>query len=322
MEPPARSHGFPRAEGSRLPWAALPATITGPLEDRLGAAIVEAVTQPGGFSPGVAARIRLSDGRRAFVKAVAASSYPDSARFHRSESRIAAALPPDVPVPRFLFSIDDGEWVALAFEDIEGGSPRLPWETPELDRVLQAMHDLSESLTPSPIASDARSEIDDINFPFFGWRELAADPAAELDAWARRNLQRLVELEREWAQAARGKTLVHGDVRADNILLTPSRVFFVDWPHASIGAPWIDLVFFLPSVAMQGGPKPWIIFQKHPLGRKAPPDRVDAVVAAVAGFFLRRGSLPSPPGLPGLREFAGAQGIEALAWLRQRLAGS
>jgi aminoglycoside phosphotransferase (APT) family kinase protein len=319
MESEGPSHGFPRAEGSRLPWNALPATITGPLEDRLGAAIVETVTQSGGFSPGVAARIRLSDERKAFVKAVATSSDSDAPRFHRREAKIAAALPPEAPVPRFLFAIDDGEWIALAFEDIEGEGPRLPWQTSELNRVLQAMHDLSESLTPSPIPSDARPEISDISFPFFGWRELAADPAAELDAWTRRNLQRLVELESDWAQAARGETLVHGDVRADNILLTPSRVLFVDWPHASIGAAWVDLVFFLPSVAMQRGPKPWEIFQKHPLGSTAPPERVDAVVAAVAGFFLRRGSLPSPPGLPGLREFAGAQGIEAMAWLRQRL---
>jgi hypothetical protein len=42
-------------------------------------------------------------------------------------------------------------------------------------------------------------------------------------------------------------------------------------------------------------------------------------VAALAGFFLRKGSLPSPPGLTGLREFAGAQGVETLAWLRRRL---
>ena len=30
----------------------------------------------------------------------------------------------------------------------------------------------------------------------------------------------------------------------------------VDWPHARIGAAWVDLLWFAPSVAMQGGPAP------------------------------------------------------------------
>jgi hypothetical protein len=316
MQSGARDGEFPRAEGSRLPWSALPSTILGPLEERFGSAIAGAVSQPAGFSPGVAARVRLADGRRAFVKAVSTSPNADSPRFHRREAKIAAALPPEAPAPRFLFAVDDGEWIALAFEDVDGEGPRLPWRPAELARVLQAMSQLADSLTPSPIPA---SEVSEVGFPFFGWRELAADTSAPLDPWARQNLERLLELESHWSHAARGETLVHGDLRADNILLTSSRVFFVDWPHASIGASWIDLVFFLPSVAMQRGPKPWVVFENHPLGRGAPPDRVDTVVAAVAGFFVGRGSLPSPPGLPGLREFAGAQGAQALSWLRQRL---
>ncbi|MEV1203446.1 hypothetical protein, partial [Microbispora rosea] len=43
-----------------------------------------------------------------------------------------------------------------------------------------------------------------------------------------------------------------------------------------------------------------------------------AVLAAVTGFFLQRGSLPAPPGLPTLRAFQLAQGRAALAWLRRR----
>ena len=111
-------------------------------------------------------------------------------------------------------------------------------------------------------------------------------------------------------------------MRADNILLAGDRVVFVDWPHASVGAPWLDLLAFLPSVAMQGGPHPWEVFDTHPLGRDAPPDRVLPVLAAVAGYFAERAALPAPPGLPTLREFQRAQGVEALAWLKRSLSGS
>ena len=85
---------------------------------------------------------------------------------------------------------------------------------------------------------------------------------------------------------------------------------------------WIDLVAFLPSVAMQGGPRPWEVFEAHPLGRDAPAEQVLPVVAALAGFFVERSLQPPPPGLPTLREFQRAQGIEALAWLRRSLGGS
>jgi len=69
----------------------------------------------------------------------------------------------------------------------------------------------------------------------------------------------------------------------------------------------------------QGGPPPWEVFEAHRLGRDAPSDAVMPVVAALAGFFVHRSTLPPPPGLPTLREFQRGQGIEALAWLRHGL---
>jgi len=316
---PDTDSAFPAAEGTRLAWEAVPASVRSALEERLGSPVAEAVVQPGGFSPGTAARLRLADGRRVFVKAVGSSPNADSPTFHRNEARIAAAMPRGAPVPRFLLTYDDGDWVALAFEDVDGRHPEVPWRQEELDRVLAAVGDLVESLTPAPVQAPPVGEY--FNDQFRGWRELAAGQAEPewLDPWAMSNLDRLAALEGGWPDAAAGETLLHGDLRADNILVTPARVLFVDWPHACVGAGWVDLTFMLPSVAMQRGPKPWELFDRHPFGRSAPPDRVDAVVAAVAGFFVWRGSLPPPPGLPGVRAFQRAQGTHALAWLRHRV---
>ena len=46
----------------------------------------------------------------------------------------------------------------------------------------------------------------------------------------------------------------HGDLRADNILLTQDGVVIVDWPGASVGAPWVDMLGMAPSVVLEGGP--------------------------------------------------------------------
>ena len=241
---------------------------------------------------------------------------------HRREARIAAALPASVPTPRFLDSYDDGDWIALVFEDIDGTTPRTPWQEAELDRVLVAIGELTSVLTPAPIAVEPVGEL--MPDVFVGWKRLAAgvesgqEDLRGVDPWAQRHLAELVVLEAASPGAAAGTTLLHADLRADNILLTPSRVLFIDWPWASRGAAWVDLLFMLPSVAMQRGPKPWEIFDVHPLGRTAPAAAVTAVVAAVAGFMIRGSRLPAPPGLPTVRAFQRDQGLPALEWLKRR----
>jgi hypothetical protein len=49
-------------------------------------------------------------------------------------------------------------------------------------------------------------------------------------------------------------------------------------------------------------------------------DGATAVLASAAGYFLSRGMMPHPPGLPTLRAFQAAQAVPALVWLRERLA--
>ncbi|MEU7899490.1 aminoglycoside phosphotransferase family protein [Nonomuraea sp. NPDC049152] len=299
----------PPASGVRLPWEQVPADLRRQVADFLGGRVVEAVTQTGGFSPAAAVRLKLDNGRRAFVKACGSSPNPRSIEIYREEVRIAGALPGQVPAPRLLTSFDTGDWVALVFEDVEGRHPAMPWRDDELRRVLDAVDGLSAALTPAPI--EARTFAETHEMSFTGWRTLLHEDTTGLDPWALRNLEALAALEEGWQAAAEGDSLVHADLRADNLLLTDDRVYVVDWPWASVGAPWIDLVCMLPSVCMQGGPPPQDLLDGED-------PAVTAVLAALTGYFVRNGSLPDPPGLPTVRAFQRAQGVEALAWLRHR----
>src|SRR5829696_1939545 len=284
----------PPAIGRRLAWADAPEWLRDEVEARLGGRVAEAVTQPGGFSPGVATRLRLADGRRAFVKAVGPEPNPDSPGIHRREARVMAALPRSAPAPRLLWSLDRRGWVALAFEDVAGAHTPAPAGIPLLGDRLR----------------------DDL----VGWRRLAAgaDDLKGLDPWAARHLDRLADLEAGWPEATEGPTLLHSDLRADNLLLTPTRVVAVDWPGASVGAPWVDLLLLLPSVAMQGGPDPEPTFAAHPVSSDADPRAVTTALAAWAGFLVGGSRLPTPPGLPTLRAFQHGQGVMAVEWLRRR----
>lgn len=302
--------------GNRISWADLPERVRAGLTARLGAGIESEASQPGGFSPGLAARLRLTDGRRVFVKAVGRQRNPDSPTMHRREIEILRALPRDLPVPALIDSYDDGDWVALIIEDVEGSSPAMPWRTEELTEVVTALSALSKRLTPSPIqvapVHEAHPEL------FGNWRTVAESDLPRLPDWAANHLDLLTALEADAIEAVGGDTLLHLDLRADNILRTDRGVVFVDWPHACLGAPWFDLVGLLPSVGMQGGPDPEIVWQQA-VGSAADPGRVNAALVAVAGFFLVRALQPPPPNLPTVRTFQRLQGDVTLSWLRARI---
>src|SRR5258708_30051138 len=96
----------PPAVGVRLAWSSVPVGLRHAVEQQLGGRVVEAVTQPGGFSPGVAARLKTATGVRAFVKAVGPEPHPESPGIPRAEARIAAALPAGTPSPPLLRFFD------------------------------------------------------------------------------------------------------------------------------------------------------------------------------------------------------------------------
>lgn len=295
--------------------------MRGAVEAWLGGKVVSAASSPGGFSPGVAALLQTSDGRRVFAKAVGPEPNPDSPAVHRREAEIVTALPPGVPVPGLLWSYDEGEdgWVVLIFEAVEGRSPSVPWRPEELAKVLDALAALSERLTPSPLAPETAGGAEGWSVVAGGhWRRLGQERPAHLDGWSARNLDGLVELEERAPAAVAGDALLHLDLRADNLLLTADGVLVVDWPHARVGAPWVDLAFFAPSVVMQGGPRPEELFRRYPPARDADDEAITAGVAAIAGFFTGEGSRPAPPGLPTLRAFQAAQGEAARTWLARR----
>jgi len=304
--------------------------------------------RPGGFSPGATTILEWSDhadgarggDRSVFVKAVGLELNPDSPSFHRREIVVSAALPHSPRFPRLLGSYDDGDWVALAFEVVDGAPPHHPWRHDELERAVIALSGMHDELTPSP--STAPMTLAERGGSIFGgWADLLAlapaswstslqsdgvgsgpspsrRPPPGLDPWALGHLERLAELEAGWPAACVGSTLVHGDVRSDNMLLTAEQVVFVDWPHAAVGNPAFDLVAWAPSVVLEGGLPPEELLALHAPTRRADPDEVTVLLAAIAGFFVSHSLQPDPPGLPTVRQFQAAQGEVALGWLRRR----
>ncbi len=302
----------------RTGWAGLPADVRAGVEGVLGEPVIDANSQSGGFSPGSADRVLLASGRRAFVKAVSGEINAASAALHRREAAVTAALPDGVPAPRLLGVHDDGSWVALVLTDVDGRHPAEPWVDAELGAVLDALAAMGRTEVPGGLVLP-RCE-DALRGAFLGWEKIRKRPFEGLEPWAAAKLDLLAERARHGVGCLAGNTLVHGDLRTDNILLTDSGAVLVDWPWAAVGAPWVDALAVLVNVkTLDPGRGLEPLLGCHPVFAGVGAGDVEAVLAGFAGYFMDMSRRPAPPGIPTLRGFQRRQGDALLGWLKTRL---
>lgn len=309
---------------ARPAWSDLPEGLRAEVEGVLGAAVVEARSQAGGFSPGSADRVVLADGRRAFVKTGDAAVNAETVEIHRMEAAVAAVLPASVPAPRLLGVVDRGDVIGLVFEDVEGRHPATPWEPGELSAVLDALQELARADVPpdAPLPTVAEG----FGPPFGGWRRLIDAgrdvPALPdgLDEWIRDRLDALADAAEHSLADLDGDALAHLDVRADNILVRPDgTIALIDWPWAGRGAPWADALTLLINVRYYDpAADVEALIASHPVFAGMSQDAATRALAGFAGFFVDASTRPPSPGIPTLREFQRDQGIATLGWLRER----
>lgn len=97
----------------------------------------------------------------------------------------------------------------------------------------------------------------------------------------------------------------------------------VDWPWASVGAPWVDAVTVLVNVRVFD---PVFdvdaLLNSHDVFRTATAENVNGFLSGLAAYLIDAARQPPPPGLPTVRAFQRRQGEAVIQWLRDRLAAS
>jgi hypothetical protein len=285
------------------------------VERELGSPVASATSQPGGFSPGVAARLITVDGARAFVKAIATSRHAETAALHRYESQAMLAIPPGPALPRLYATYDDGDWVGLLLEDIEGRHP-VPWTLADAHRVATAINQRVSEFTPSPWSDAPRLE-DAPRMRTSWWAQATEDL---LPGWVRAHRMHLIALEERVPVAVRGQTLCHRDVLAENILLTPAGgVVFVDWAWASQGAAWIDTMNLICGVAMERTDIDLdALTSATPQTREIEPEILTAYLANSAGSAHVKAQQSGPQNIPALQAWRHRRAAALLDWLQRR----
>ena len=257
----------------------------------------------GGYAKNTADwRVELDDGRWVFVKAALDDL---AAGWLRDEHRVYAAV--SAPFLPELVGWRDGERPLLVLEDLSHAHWPPPWRNGEIDAVLATLSVVAA--TPPPAGMPALEELQDW---LDGWSMVAADPEPLLStglcsrAWLDAALPRLRQAVADCELS--GDDFLHLDVRSDNLCLDDGRVVLVDWNHAHVGNGLLDVVAWLPSLRLEGGPEPWELV----------PDS-GGFAALVAGYFASRAGLSAPPTAPEVRGFQLRQAEVALPWAAQEL---
>lgn len=294
----------------RLEWPHLPPQVRADIEQRCGSPVVEAVSQGAGFTPGFASVLTCADGSRHFVKAASNVAQRAFASSYREEARKLRELPETVPAPRLLWMIDD-DWLVLGLEHVDAQAPKRPWQRRELDLCLDALEVVADVLTPPPVGLELDQIIADFaDWPAY-WDTVGRAPGLS-------HADEAADLASGFAEVVTGDTVVHVDVRDDNVLLTTDgRALFCDWNWPVVGAAWLDSLFMLIGPRGDGLDVDAVIAERRLL-RDVPPDDIDRVLALITGYFLKSAGDPVPPTSPYIREVQRWQGEVVWAWLCER----
>ncbi len=259
-----------------------------------------------GLSPAQRFVVSFADGSGAFVKAAVDDT---TEAWLRTEHQVLSVLA-DGLGPRPLAWIGEGVRPVLVTEDLSGArwpADHLPvaWQSRELDFLFEALRRLAEVAPPLTLpAAEAGFEPQ--------WPSILgeADDFLALGlcsgTWLREAIDGLVEAEGNVPLP--GDSLVHNDVRSDNLCIIDERVVLVDWGGALRGNRQQDLAAALSTLPLEGGPDP---FDVMPEG--------GAWAAYLAGLSARR-AYREREAPPWFRKVLQRIAVICLSWAARSLA--
>lgn len=305
-------------------WDAVPDAVKASLRSHLGAAITQARLQTGGYTASATFTLELADGRAVFAKGLHPGLSATSAGFFCTEAGHYQTLPILSRFgPRYLGLVEAADWQVLLLENI-AGPPVLPWTPATLKRVLERLAAFHRAGLEAPFPDSVPPVHEE---PFagglfrgeMGWQALAAradgggdrlaalfvDPRAATH-WLERALPALIMAERQAMCLGGPRTLLHQDVRSDNIALRADGTpVFLDWPFLAVGPALFDVMGFFPSAALESGLRVEHMLDAYERAFDHRFAAADVAIAAtlIAGYFADAASRPPTPGLrAGLRD--------------------
>jgi hypothetical protein len=241
----------------------------------------------------------LDDGRSVFAKQAVDE---ETGRWLRRERQMYETLGRRAFLPEVLGWID-GVHPILVLEDLSGARWPPPWDAAGVGAVRRMLDEVAAGPTHSELPRLTDGEGSDE-----GWHRVMARPTEFLALglcgapWLDRAGPALCDAAASAPLA--GGSLLHRDVRSDNLCFRRDSPVLVDWNFASVGNAAFDVAFWLPSLAAEDGPAPDQVMADCPAG----------LAAYVSGFFASRAGEPVLPHAPLVRRVQRRQLETALPW--------
>jgi len=311
---------------AKPPWAAVPRAIKDDVAKLLGSPVVRAERVYGGYAPSATFRIRLADGRRAFVKGVYPLETDSGVKWDlENEEHIyrecATFMRPWAP--EYFGGVKAEGWHVMVLEDV-GPQTMPPWTAAKARACARSYAAFHAHSYGKPLPRWL-SRIEHHDFAPF-WDRLAT--SGELHGTASLARRRADEAE-EWLDVAlpvlreRAALLpklrppfafMHFDTRSDNIRLQGKLLRLFDWNFACAGPVEFDVAAFAQTIAMEGGIEPERVVAEYDLVLPLRSGALDASIAGIAGYFADRAWRGPVKGLPRIRSVQRRQLKTTLAW--------
>ena len=256
----------------------------------------------GGYTPALRLRLTLHDQTTCFAKI---GTTPGTASALRQEYAVYQAISGPF-LPRFLGWADHPDNPILLLEDLSQGYWPPPWSKSRITQVMTTLPLVWGAAMPN------LPRLTDLTYIWNGWQQVAENPAPFLslglatEHWLQRALPVLLAI--DYGAVVNGRSLLHTDLRSDNICFRENQAVLVDWNLVCMGNPNVDLGFWLPSLQAEGGPPPQQLL----------PDAGE-IAGLVSGFFAARAGLPTISEAPRVRHIQRVQLKTALPWATRAL---
>jgi hypothetical protein len=251
-----------------------------------------------GYTKALRLIVQFPDRSSAFAKL---STDSITASWLRSEHQIYRHVQADF-IAKLVAWDDDGAEPALVLEDLSRGIWPDKWTDETIANVLRMLESVRSTTGPAGLPT-----LESMRQDLASWSLVAKDPEPFLSLqlcssdWLVNALPALIEADKTAPLA--GADLVHMDVRSDNICFVGKRAILVDWNWACVGNGVFDLILWLPSLKLEGGPDPQSIISGEA-----------NLVALMTGYFAHRAPMAPPHPQSKVRDLQLEQLKVCLPW--------
>jgi hypothetical protein len=315
-------------------WHDVPEALRVKIGETCGAPIVSAETVWGGFGPTASFALTTASGARFFCKGTHPGNTTEGHAAVLREVENLRAFPELAGFGAPLHGLVEGDsWHLMVLEHVPRATDVPPWTPEATTQVMRRVADFHRATPERAQAVLHDRGASDLLAKVQNWHTLRDKPdvregfialfADETAAarWLDAYLDCLVALKDRGLAIGGPHGWAHMDIRSDNLIFADGRVLLIDWPVLSYGPQLLDIAFFLPSLAGQGGPScaEGLKLYEETAGVTFAPDDIAAAATVVSGFFAARAGLPEIVALPRLRWIQKLQLFPALDWLSDTL---